>query len=112
METVGYKWKPNVKSCGQSRGQRTHKGLGTVGDKWGYAARAHKGLETVGHVGDKCKIMRQSTHKKQRDKWGTNAKSCGQSTHKGLETVGDKRETNAKSCGQHPQGTGDSGRQV
>ena len=34
------------------------------------------------------------------DKWETSVKSCGQSTHKRVETVGDKWEPNVKSCGQ------------
>ena len=106
LETVGNKREPSVKSCGQS----THNTLETAGGKWETSVRScgqstHHRVETVG------------------DKWETSVKSCGQRTHKGLETVGDKCEISAKSCDQsthkckiirpkHPQETGDSGAQV
>ena len=61
-------------------------------------------------VGDKCK---NHAAKCAGDEWETIVKSCGQSTHKELETAGDKWETSEKIMRpKHPQEIGDSGEQV
>ena len=47
------------------------------------------------------------------DKWETNVKSCGQSTHSELETVENKWNTSVNIMPlKHPHKTGNSGAQV
>ena len=108
LETVEGKWETSVKSCGQS----THKGLHTVRGKWETNVKScgqsrimrpkhpQRTGDSGSQIGDKCKNHAAKAPTSEWRQWGGSAKSCGQSTHKRLDTVGGKGTQVQKSCGQ------------